>query len=49
MIWYEGVCRRKQEDLTSCFFQFLLFNKYVKNISMWMHHDVQHKIKIGAY
>jgi len=36
IIWHEGVSGRKQEDLTSCFFQFLLFNKDVKNISIWM-------------
>jgi len=36
IIWHEGVSGRKQEDLTSCFFQFLLFNKDIINISIWM-------------
>lgn len=36
VIWYEGVSGKKQEDLTSCYYAFLLFYKDMKKITIWL-------------
>lgn len=36
IIWNEGVAGRKQEDLTSCFYQYFIFNKRIDNHIIWL-------------
>lgn len=36
IIWHEGICGRKKEDLTSCFYSFFLNYKDMRNITIWL-------------
>jgi len=35
-LWHDGISGRKQEDLVSCFYEFLLFNKNTDKVTIWM-------------
>lgn len=36
VIWHDGIAGRKQEDIMSAFYQFLIKNRDVSNINIWL-------------